>query len=716
MDLTVRALRTQDPQEGVAVLNRETMREMDVQSGDYVVVRSQDGGQAVTQAFPNDGVSAGDIRVDDWVRRTAGVGSDDTVTVEPIEVASADRVTVALPATYRGTEDHLQFRDALVSRGVIAGQTVPVPLAPDNAERPNFLPIEIAETAPTDAVVVRDWTKVRVASEPGAELDDVVPDVATDRTSQARYSDVGGLDNAIRRLHEMVALPMRHPALFRALGVEAPTGVLLYGPPGTGKTLLAHAVANETDASLHTVSGPSITSRYYGESEKRLREVFEAAEADAPAVVLLDDLDAFAGGRGNDGGPQVVAQLLSILDELGGERVTVIGTTSHPDALDPALRRPGRFDREIEVGVPDRDDRAAILNVHTQGVPLADDVDLDRVAERTHGFVGADVRNLVRESAMHTLRRVGRTHEFDGNDLDPVVFDDLTITRADVTGALREVEPSALREVFVEVPDVSWGDVGGLTDVKNRLREIVEWPLAHADAYERVALDPAAGVLLYGPPGTGKTLLAKAVANEADSNFISVKGPELLDKYVGESERGVREVFSKARENAPTVVFFDEIDAIASRRSTGGNGVSERVVSQLLTELDGLEDLEDVVVIATTNRRDLLDDALMRPGRFERHVHVDAPDEAARREIFNVHTAERPLADDVDLDALAARTEGFVGADIEAVCREAASAVVREFVAEGGDVADLLLSSAHFDAALEAVEASGPSAAESRER
>jgi transitional endoplasmic reticulum ATPase len=455
-------------------------------------------------------------------------------------------------------------------------------------------------------------------------------------------------------------------------------------------------------------------SKYYGESEEQLREVFDEAEENAPAIVFIDELDSIAPKRGETSGDverRVVAQLLSLMDGLEerGE-VTVIAATNRVDAIDPALRRGGRFDREIEVGVPDKEGREEILQVHTRGMPL-EGVDLDAFAENTHGFVGADIESLAKEAAMHALRRVRPELDLEAEEIDAKVLDAMRVTGEDFKAALRGIEPSALREVFVEVPDVTWERVGGLDETKERLRETVQWPLDYPDVFEAMDLDAAKGVLMYGPPGTGKTLLAKAVANEAESNFISIKGPELLNKFVGESEKGVREVFSKAKENAPTIVFFDEIDAIAGERGrqAGDSGVGERVVSQLLTELDGLEELEDVVVIATSNRPDLIDSALLRPGRLDRHVHVPVPDEDARRAIFDVHTREKPLAEDVDLDELARQTKGYVGADVEAVAREAAMAATREFVTSvdpadiDGSVGNVRIDAEHFEQALEEV-------------
>ncbi len=716
MRLTVKQLKNRDPGSGMAVIDREALGDLGVSSGDFVAIEGRDG-RAVARVWPSDTSDAGRgiIRIDGQLRQAAGANIDDRVEVEETAVEPAERVTVALPSNLRVRGDlgsHL--RQQLADQAVTAGQTVAVPfgLGSFAAGSGRRVPLKIVATEPSGTVVVGNTTDIEVADRDAetvsAETGDADESLAPAPT--VTYEDVGGLDDELEQVREMIELPMRHPELFQTLGIEPPKGVLLHGPPGTGKTLIARAVANEIDAHFQTISGPEIMSKYYGESEEQLREVFEEAEENAPAIVFIDELDSIAPKREEVSGDverRVVAQLLSLMDGLEERgRVTVIGTTNRVDAVDPALRRPGRFDREIEIGVPDRDGREEILHIHTRGMPLGEEVDLGTFAEHTQGFVGADLENLTKEAAMTALRRVRPELDLDEEEIPADALDAIEVTREDFKTALRGIEPSALREVFVEVPDVTWDDVGGLDEAKERLRETVQWPLEHAAAYEQAGLEPAKGILLHGPPGTGKTLLAKAVANEADSNFISIKGPELFDKYVGESEKGVREVFSKARENAPTVVFFDELDAIAAERGSGlgDNNVGERVVSQLLTELDGLEELEDVVVIATTNRPDLIDDALLRPGRLDRHVAVEEPDADARREIFAVHTRDKPLADDVDLDDLAAETEGYVGADIEAICREAAQAAVREHVREGSAVEDIVLTAAHFEQALEEVE------------
>ncbi len=723
MDLIVKPLKRKDTGRGLASIDREAMADLGVASGEFVAIDGPEG-SVVARVWPGRSADSGrgTIRIDGELRNAAGVRIDDRVTVESADVESAERVSVAFPSSVRLRGDLGSYlRDQLSDRAVAAGDRLAVPLGFGilSDRSGHRLPVTIVDTEPSGTVVIDSQTRIEVAEESPEEIQVSETEPTETRPPSVTYEDVGGLDDELDQVREMIELPMRHPELFRTLGIEPPKGVLLHGPPGTGKTLIARAVANEIDAHFETISGPEIMSKYYGESEEQLREVFEEAAEHEPAIVFIDELDSIAPKREDVQGDverRVVAQLLSIMDGLEERgRITVIGTTNRVDAVDPALRRPGRFDREIEIGVPDETGREEVLQIHTRGMPMADDVDLGRLAGNTHGFVGADLESLTKEAAMTAMRRIRPDLDLEADEeIDAEVLDEVEVTADDFKRALRGIEPSAMCEVFVEVPDVNWEDVGGLEAAKARLRETIQWPLDHADAYERVNLDPAKGVLLYGPPGTGKTLLAKAVASEAESNFISVKGPELFDKYVGESEKGVREIFSKARENAPTVIFFDEIDAIATERGSGGgdSNVGERVVSQLLTELDGLEELEDVVVVAASNRPELIDDALLRPGRLDRHVAVTEPDEAARREIFAIHTRDRPLADDVDLDELAAETEDYTGADVEAVCREAATIAVREYVdattaGEDRDVDEIELTAEHFERAIENVQPSG---------
>ncbi|WP_256402507.1 CDC48 family AAA ATPase [Halorubrum salinum] len=719
MNLTVRPLKQKDAGRRLAAIDRVAADELGLSGGDIVRVEGQDGA-AIARVWPgypeDDGT--GVVRIDGRLRQEANVGIDDRVTVESVDVSRAESVTIAFPSQLRVRGQIAPFiRDKLSGQPVTEGQTIRTSMGFGlMGGQSQAVPMKVAETHPGGTVVITDETDIsisEVAAEEIAERGD-----GSDGASEGpdvTYEDIGGLDDELEQVREMIELPMRHPELFKRLGIDPPKGVLLHGPPGTGKTLIAKAVANEIDANFHTISGPEIMSKYYGESEEQLREVFEEAAEESPAIIFMDELDSIAPKREEAGGDverRVVAQLLSLMDGLEerGE-VVVIGATNRVDAIDPALRRGGRFDREIEVGVPDRDGRKEILQVHTRNMPLVEGIDLDEYAENTHGFVGADLESLAKESAMHALRRIRPELDLESDEIDADVLNSIQVTESDFKEAIKGIEPSALREVFVEVPDVTWDQVGGLEDTKERLRETIQWPLEYPEVFEELDMQAAKGVLMYGPPGTGKTLLAKAVANESESNFISIKGPELLNKYVGESEKGVREVFSKARENAPTIVFFDEIDSIATERgkNSGDSGVGERVVSQLLTELDGLESLEDVVVIATTNRPDLIDSALLRPGRLDRHVHVPVPDEEARRKILEVHTRNKPLADDVDLDALARKTEGYVGADIEAVAREASMNASREFIGSvsreevGESVGNVRVTMQHFEDALQEV-------------
>jgi len=731
MRLTVKPLKQKDAGRGLAAIDRAAMDELDLENGDYIVLEGKQDSRAVARVWPGypEDEGKGIVRIDGQLRQEANVGIDDHVNIEKADVNPATSVTVALPQNLRvrGNVGPM-IRNNLSGQAVTQGQTVPVSfgLGPLSSMSGQKIPLKIAETEPSGTVVVTDSTDIQVSEMPAEQVHSGEGAPEARDTPDVTYEDIGGLDRELEQVREMIELPMRHPELFQQLGIEPPKGVLLHGPPGTGKTLMAKAVANEIDAYFTTISGPEIMSKYYGESEEQLREIFDEASENSPAIVFIDEIDSIAPKRGETQGDverRVVAQLLSLMDGLEERgQVIVIGATNRVDAIDPALRRGGRFDREIEIGVPDKEGRKEILQVHTRGMPLSEKIDIENYAENTHGFVGADLASLTKESAMNALRRIRPELDLESDEIDAEVLERLEISDTDFREAMKGIEPSALREVFVEVPDVTWDSVGGLEDTKERLRETIQWPLEYEDVFESMDLEAAKGVLMYGPPGTGKTLLAKAVANEAQSNFISVKGPELLNKFVGESEKGVREVFSKARENAPTVVFFDEIDSIAGERGGGttDSGVGERVVSQLLTELDGIEDMENVVVVATTNRPDLIDNALLRPGRLDRHVHVPVPDEEARRAIFQVHTRNKPLADGVDLDDLASRTDGYVGADIEAVAREASMAATREFINSvdpeeiGDSVSNVRVTMDHFEHALDEV---GPSVTEeTRER
>jgi transitional endoplasmic reticulum ATPase len=694
----------------VARLPEPARRALGVLSGDQVVVDGADA--VVATAWPADrGTPSESVALDRAAQRLVGAEPGETVRVRSSRVVEALSVTVEVDPPVE-TDTHA-VRDSLRHRPVWAGDRFTL----DAGE------LKVVDTRPTGPVRVTDGTGIHIhdtetdqsasggtavpratsPAEPEAPASGSTtgPSVAgtVDRsTTRATYDDIGGLDEELDLVREMVELPLAEPDLFERLGIDPPTGVLLYGPPGTGKTLIVEALASAIDATVYHVSGPELTSKYKGESEKRLREVFARARETAPAVVFFDEIDAIAAKReeGGDMENRVVGQLLSLLDGLDPRGdVVVIGATNRVDTLDPALRRPGRFDREIQIGVPDEAGRREILAVHAEGVPLAEDADLDRLAGRTHGFVGADLKALVTEAAMAALRRAR-----DG-DGDPR---SVTVGADDFEVAMAAVEPSAMREVVAEVPTTGFDDVGDLDDVKDTLREAVQWPIEHPELFEAAGTEPPSGILLHGPPGTGKTLLARALAHESGVNVIHVRGPELLDKYVGESERAVREVFERARQVAPALVFFDEIDAIAGRR-TGEGDVTERVVSQLLTELDGLADSASLVVLAATNRKAAIDPALLRPGRFDTHVEVPPPDADARRAILAVHTRDAPLADDVDLDSLAEAMEGATGADIAAAVRDASMRAVREAVDDhGGDAGaatagGFAIRQRHFDEA-----------------
>jgi len=662
-------------------------RQLGVLSGDTVVLEGKRA--AVATVWPAGGsVAPGEVALGGEARRRLGVSPGDPVVVRATAVDDATSVTVEIPESVPREAGKKALRRELTER----------PVSPGDRLRLDGDPVRVVDTHPTGTVRMTDDTAIYVRSSPDAGAN-VAGEEASENgaTARATYDDIGGLDDELALVREAVELPLAEPELFERFGVEPPTGVLLYGPPGTGKTLIAEAVASAVDATFYHVSGPEITSKYKGESEERLREIFERAREDAPAIVFFDEIDAVAPERDDDGDMEnrVVGQLLSLMDGLESRgNVVVIGATNRVDTIDPALRRPGRFDREIEIGVPDEGGRREILDVHTGEVPLGDDVDLDRLAAHTYGYVGADLRALITEAAMLALRRAR-------DDEGP-----MEVTRGDIEAALASSEPSAMREFVAEAPETEFDDVGGLEEAKATLREAVSWPLSHPELFEETGTAAPSGILLYGPPGTGKTLLARAVANESDVNFVSVAGPELLDKYVGESEKAVREVFERARQSAPSIVFFDEIDSIATERR-GDDDATERVVSQLLAELDGLVDNPNLVVLAATNRRDALDPALLRPGRLETHVEVPHPDEAARREILEIHTADKPLVPEVDLDTLAADLAGATGAEIESLAREASMLAIREAVSERGlkeasaRAGEIEIRPEHFDRARE---------------
>ncbi|MHC1636107.1 MAG: CDC48 family AAA ATPase [Candidatus Methanospirareceae archaeon] len=688
-----------DAGRGIARIDTETMRKLGLVTGDVIEIEGKRVATAIVwPGYPEDS-GKGIIRIDGNIRNNAGVAIDDRVKVRKTTAKEARRVILepTYPVRIVGGERYLA--NILNGRPVTKGQNIRVEMLGSP------ITFTVTNTIPSGTVIVTMNTEIvlRKAPEEGRE-----------RVPRVTYEDIGGLKKEIGMIREMIELPLRHPELFEKLGIEPPKGVLLYGPPGTGKTLIAKAVANETAANFYSISGPEIMSKFYGESERQLREIFEEAQKNAPSIIFIDELDSIAPKRSETTGEverRVVAQLLSLMDGLEARgQVVVIGATNRPNALDEALRRGGRFDREIEIGIPDMNGREEILQVHTRGMPLAEDVNLKEIAAITHGFVGADLATLCKEAAMHALRRILPEIDME-KEIPPEVMEKLKVTRKDFEEALKNVEPSALREVFVEVPNVRWEDIGGLEKAKQELREMVEWPLKYPEAFERLHTKPPKGILLFGPPGTGKTMLVKAVANESEANFISVKGPELLSKWVGESERAVREVFRKAKSAAPCIIFFDEIDAIAPVRGMSFDShVTERVVSQLLTEMDGLEELKNVFIIAATNRPDIVDPALLRPGRFDRLIYIPPPNKEERKEIFKVHLRNKPIGDDVDIEELARRTEGYVGADIEAIVREATMLALREFLSSGVEpehikeaVKNIVIKKRHFDAAMKRV-------------
>ena len=735
-----------DSGRGIARLDPDAMLRLRISPGDIIEIEGRRKTVAKVWRAPKRDWGKNIIRIDRFIRENAGVGVGDLVKVRKANYQSARMVILAplrkMDFRVYGLDIGEYLKHQLLKRPLVEGDLVPLVSAPAFGFRfpqNQALVFVAVKTEPKGPVIIDETTRVIYRDRPAKGFE---------RFGKAgvTYEDIGGLKEELQKVREVIELPLKYPEIFQRLGIDPPKGVLLYGPPGTGKTLIAKAVANEIGASFFTINGPEIMSKYYGESEQRLREIFEEAKENAPSIIFIDEIDAIAPRRDEVTGEverRVVAQLLALMDGLEERgQVIVIGATNRIDAIDPALRRPGRFDREIEIGVPDREGRFEILQIHTRNMPIEpeyridfvlealrniyrqytdkevleaiqktyDEVktledkekikevvrrnlpeeivqDLEReiikamlreLADQTHGFVGADIEALCKEAAMKALRRYIPQIDMNSEEIPLELLESMKVTYDDFKSALKEIEPSAMREVLVEVPKVTWNDVGGLEDVKREIIEAVEWPLKYPEKFKKFGIRPPKGVLLYGPPGTGKTLIAKAVANEAEANFISVKGPELLSKWLGESEKAVRKIFKKARQVAPCIIFFDEIDAIAGMRGLEENRAVERVVNQLLTELDGLEELEGVVVIGATNRPDIIDPALLRPGRFDRLVYVRPPDKRSRLAIFKIHTRNMPLAEDVDLEELADMTEGYVGADIEAVCREAVMLALRE--------------------------------------
>jgi transitional endoplasmic reticulum ATPase len=668
--LKVAAAMPKDQGRGIVRLNSDIRNHLEIRSGDYVLLNGAKETVAVAWPSLKEDEVLDMVRMDGLIRSNAGARLGEMVEVSKTTVPEATRVVIAPSQPVRfqpGFENYV--KQQLINKPITRGDTILI------SSIGQGLQFTATNVSPGKHVRVTPATEVEVLTKPAKPEDVTVPNVT--------YEDIGGVGKELVKIREMIELPMKSPELFKRLGIAPPKGVLLHGPPGTGKTLIAKAVANESGASFKVINGPEIMSKFYGESEQKLREAFEEAEKNAPSIIFIDELDSIAPKRADVTGEverRVVAQLLALMDGLAGRgQVIVIGATNRVDDVDEALRRPGRFDREIEIGVPDVDGRLEILHIHTRAMPIEEDVDLVFLAAKTHGFVGADLSALAREAAMQALRRVLPHIDPETGDIPAEILSTLFVTQADFDLALNDVSPSALREVLVERPNVKWEDIGGLAKVKLQLQEAVEAPIKRPEVFRAMGIRPPKGVLLFGPPGTGKTLLAKAVATESEANFISIRGPEIFNKYVGESEKAVREIFKKARQTAPCVLFFDEIDAILSSRGMRDDtGVSQRIVNQFLAELDGMQTLQNVLVIGATNRADILDPAVLRPGRFDGVVFVPPPDLEARIEIFQVHTRDMPLDSGVDIEKLAELTEGYSGADIEGLVREAAMAAVRK--------------------------------------
>ncbi|MEM4367122.1 MAG: CDC48 family AAA ATPase [Candidatus Anstonellales archaeon] len=687
--LKVQEAERQDIGRFIARIDSKTAKALRVETGDIVLIKGKRETPAfVWPAYPED-EGKGLIRIDGIIRQNAGAGIGEKVIVQKAEGQAASKVVLAPREDIRSISNlEYYVKEKLRGKPLIKGNMFAIGIFGA------ALPLVVVQTVPSGIVIVNENTSVIVKKE-------AVKDIEKGPT--VTYDDIGGLKNEVQKIREMVELPLRHPELFEKLGIEPPKGVLLYGPPGTGKTLLAKAVANESDASFFYIGGPEVVSKWVGESEERLRKLFDDAEKSAPSIIFIDEIDAIAPKREEVTGEverRMVSQLLTLMDGLKGRgQVIVIAATNRPDSIDPALRRPGRFDRELEIGVPDKNGRLEILKIHTKNMPLASDVNLEEIAAITHGYTGADISSLAKEAALKTLRRVLPEIDLEKETIPPEILEKLVVIRDDFFSAMREIQPSALREVFLEKPNVKWDDIGGLDKVKMELKEAVELPLKHPEKFEKLGIRAVKGILLFGPPGTGKTLLAKAVAGESEANFIAIKGPEILSKWVGESEKAIREIFKKARTAAPSIIFIDEIDAIAPRRGAyEGSKVYETVVDTLLTEMDGLKSLKNVVVIAASNRPDIIDSALKRAGRFDRMIEVPMPDVETRKEILKVHMKNMPVSKDVNIAELAKETEGFSGADLENLVREAGMFALRQDAE--------IVNSKHFEHALKTIKPS----------
>jgi len=689
--LRVMEARQKDVGRGKVRIDISLLRKIGADAGDVVEIEGKRKTAAIAWPSYVEDQGLDIIRMDGLTRKNAGVSIGDKVIVRKAKVRNAISVKLA-PSNFTITVDTgftNYVKRRLLDYPLVEGDTVLIPVLGQ------AIPFIVVQTRPSGVVMVTQDTVITVLERP----------VERSRMPRVTYEDIGGMKHIIQRVRELIELPLKHPELFRRLGIEPPKGVLLYGPPGVGKTLLAKAVATETDAYFIAINGPEIMSKFYGESEQRLREIFEEAKKHAPAIIFIDEIDAIAPKRDEVVGEverRVVAQLLALMDGLEARGdVIVIAATNRPNALDPALRRPGRFDREIEIPLPDKQGRLEILQIHTRNMPLAKDVDLAKLAEITHGYSGADLAALAREAAMQALRRYLPEIDLSSDKIPTDILERMEVSMEDFLAAYREIVPSGMREIYVEVPEVRWDDIGGLREAKQELREAVEWPMKYPHAFRRLGIRPPKGILLFGPPGTGKTLLAKAAATESGANFIAVRGPEILSKWVGESEKAVREIFRKARQYSPAIIFIDEIDAIAPQRGlVGDTRVTERIVNQFLTELDGIERLDRVFVIAATNRPDMLDPALLRPGRLDKLIYVPPPDKEARLEILRIHTRYMPLGDDVDLVDIAERTEGYSGADLEALVREAALIALRE------DINASIVRMEHFELSLRKIKPS----------
>ncbi len=709
LTLKVKEALSKDVGRGLARIDPKDMESLGIEVGEIVAIEGKRKTPVKAMPLFMEDRGKGVIQIDGISRENAQIGLDEKVKIEKVSHKPANKITLS-PMTFLGSfqkEKDMKYIGSLMEGlPLTVGDKVRATLF--GARSCEF---KVLDTLPDGIVAIGPTTLIRMEIKGQPET----------KSTRISYEDIGGLRTQIQRIREMIELPLKYPEVFERLGIDAPKGVFLYGPPGCGKTLIARAVANETEAYFTDISGPEIMGKFYGESEARLRNIFEDAQKHAPAIIFIDEIDAIAPKREEMGGEKqverrVVAQLLALMDGLKSRgEVIVIAATNIPNTIDPALRRPGRFDREISIPIPDRNGRLIILQIHTRGMPLSEDVSLEKLADMTHGFVGADIEALAREAAMSALRKILPKIDFELADIPYETLMGLQVTMDHFLEAMKEVEPSAIREFFIEIPDVKWEDVGGLDHIKEELKEAIEWPLQHTDLFKKINHHPPKGILLYGAPGTGKTLLAKAVANQSGVNFISVKGPELISKYVGESEKGIREVFKKAKQASPTILFFDEIDSLVPKRSESSTDahVTERVISQFLTEMDGIEELTGVVVLAATNRLDLIDPALLRSGRFDLLFELPPPDEETRHSIFKIHSKNKPLHKEVDLKALAKRVDGLVGSDIEWLCQRASMNAIRKFIKrkkEGPNARpkELVITSDDFEEALRSIRSERP--------